>query len=377
MKEFEDLIIDYEETGRTFTMTVEEMIKFILGTDNEPEEVRLLLEEDGSLSILKWNKDIKIVSTNILGFKVMAFGYVKINLNIYQDPEDELKKNPIFTIEVGTILKLGSTEHVIPIIDEEKNLPPLTLKYTLDQIEGVYELFKGDFIKDIKNLAQLILNGDFDKNLVPILLNTTSLIKDLTNAVKKEEEDRNPNSTLEVIFNLVENIENIIETKGLALLNGKNQLAQNISSGLLNFVSSNFGEALEMFQKVKSKLEEIKKLSEAFLDETSKNYTDIDLSKIGDEVVNLLSPDIKEKYDEEIEKAKEILNFIDYVKDEGLNYTDLINKIGSNHDSDFLDFVKDALDLFFQNQTSIVDVFRLNVTNRLAVVKAHVDSLKN
>ena len=132
-----------------------------------------------------------------------------------------------------------------------------------------------------------------------------------------------------------------------------------------------------MFQKVKSKLEEIRKLSEVFLDETSKNYTDIDLSKIGDEVVNLLSPDIKEKYDEEIEKAKEILNFIDYVKDEGLNYTDLVNKIGSNHDSDFLDFVKDALDLFFQNQTSIVDVFRLNVTNRLAVVKAHVDSLKN
>ena len=134
-------------------MTVEEMINFILGTDDEPEEVRLLLEEDGSLSILKWNKDVKIVSTNILGFKVMAFGYVKINLNIYQDPENELKKNPIFTIEVGTILKLGSSEHVIPILDEEKNLPPLTLKYTLDQIEGVYELFKGDFIKDIKSLA--------------------------------------------------------------------------------------------------------------------------------------------------------------------------------------------------------------------------------
>ena len=64
----------------------------------------------------------------------------------------------------------------------------------------------------------------------------------------------------------------------------------------------------------------------------------MDLSKIGDEVLNLLSPEIKEKYDEEIEKAKEILNFIDYVKDEGLNYTNIISQIGKDHDSDFLDF---------------------------------------
>ena len=36
MKEFENLIIDLEEKDKTFTMTVEEMIKFILGTDDEP-----------------------------------------------------------------------------------------------------------------------------------------------------------------------------------------------------------------------------------------------------------------------------------------------------------------------------------------------------
>ena len=144
-------------------------------------------------------------------------------------------------MEIGTILKLGSSEHVLPLVDKEKNLPPLTLKYTLDQIEGVYDLFKGDFLKDIKNLADLILNGDFDKNLVPILLNTTSLITDLANAVKKEEDDRNPSSTLEAIFNLVESVENVIETNGMALLNPKNELAKNVSSGLLDFVSSNFG----------------------------------------------------------------------------------------------------------------------------------------
>ena len=72
---------------------------------------------------------------------------------------------------------------------------------------------------------------------------------------------------------------------------------------------------MDKFQKVKSQLQDLKDFSEVFLDETSKNYTDIDLSRIGDEVVNLLSPEIQEKYDEEIERAQEILNFIDYVKD--------------------------------------------------------------
>lgn len=44
------------------------------------------------------------------------------------------------------MLKLGQKKFVIPLVDEDKNLPPLTLKYTLDQIEGVVELFKGGFI---------------------------------------------------------------------------------------------------------------------------------------------------------------------------------------------------------------------------------------
>lgn len=121
VKEFENFIISYEETNDTSTMTVEEMINYVLGKNSsdegEPGETRLLLEEDGSLSLIKYEKDIKILSTNVLGFKIKAFGYMKVNLNLYQDPENELKKNPIFTTDIGTILKLGYKKFVIPLVD--------------------------------------------------------------------------------------------------------------------------------------------------------------------------------------------------------------------------------------------------------------------
>ena len=50
------------------------------------------------------------------------------------------------------------------------------------------ELFKGGFIQDIKELAEMIINGDFENDLVPIMLNTASLITDVSNAVKKEKD---------------------------------------------------------------------------------------------------------------------------------------------------------------------------------------------
>lgn len=70
----------------------------------------------------------------MIGFKIGAFGYVKLNLNLYQDPKDKYKKNPIFKFNTGTILVLGSSNFPFELIDYEKDLPPLTLKYTLTQI---------------------------------------------------------------------------------------------------------------------------------------------------------------------------------------------------------------------------------------------------
>lgn len=73
------------------------------------------------------------------------------------------------------------------------------------------------------------------------MLNTASLITDVSNAVKKEKDERNPNSTLSSIFGLITGIESIIETKGADLLNPKNALSEAISNGLVGFVDENFG----------------------------------------------------------------------------------------------------------------------------------------
>ena len=70
-------------------MTVEELINHVLGKDSsegEPGDVRLLLEEDGSLSLMKYGKEVKILSTNVLGFKIKLYGFTRLRLNLYQDP---------------------------------------------------------------------------------------------------------------------------------------------------------------------------------------------------------------------------------------------------------------------------------------------------
>ena len=126
---------------------------------------------------------MKILSTNVLGFKIKLYGYVKMRINLYQDPENEYKKNPIFFTDIGAIMKLGYKKYVIPLMDVEKNLPPLTLKYTLNQIEGVIDLIKGGFIQKVLELSKMIINGEFGDDLVPNLLKVGELMGDVKNAV--------------------------------------------------------------------------------------------------------------------------------------------------------------------------------------------------
>ena len=72
-------------------MNVEELINHVLGkesSEGEPGDFRLLLEEDGFISIMKYNKEVKILSTNVLGFKIKLYGFTRLKLNLYQDPEN-------------------------------------------------------------------------------------------------------------------------------------------------------------------------------------------------------------------------------------------------------------------------------------------------
>ena len=71
--------------------------------------------------------------------------------------------------------------------DYEKKFPPLSLKYTLEQIEGVVELLKGDFIESVIEISKSIFDGSFDDNLLPNIEKVTSLVEDLSLAVEAEK----------------------------------------------------------------------------------------------------------------------------------------------------------------------------------------------
>ena len=51
-------------------------------------------------------------------------------------------------------------------------------------MEGVIELFKGDFIGKVKDIWDLILDGSFDDNLVPNILEVVTLIDDVNGAIQ-------------------------------------------------------------------------------------------------------------------------------------------------------------------------------------------------
>ena len=64
-----------------------------------------------------YDKDIKILGTNVIGFKIGAFGYVMLNLKLNQDEDNPYKKEPHFTFDVGAILALGVKQFRFSLID--------------------------------------------------------------------------------------------------------------------------------------------------------------------------------------------------------------------------------------------------------------------
>ena len=96
MGAFKKLLENYSDDNKTIEVSVEGLINYILDVDEQdyahPGEYRLLLEEDGSLSLIKYDKNIEILGTNVIGFKIGAFGYVKLNLRLYENKENPYKK---------------------------------------------------------------------------------------------------------------------------------------------------------------------------------------------------------------------------------------------------------------------------------------------
>lgn len=96
------------------------MINYILGVDEQAGVPRLLLEKDGSLTILVYDKQINILSTNVVGFMIGAYGYLELRLSLYQDPKNTLKKIPKIVAGVGTVLGLGFQKSKISVLDYAK-----------------------------------------------------------------------------------------------------------------------------------------------------------------------------------------------------------------------------------------------------------------
>ena len=131
------------------------------GSDLETDNGTILvqLNDDGSLTLLEYGKDVRILKTNVVGFVIAVVAYTQINVRLYEDASNPYKKRPKITAEVGSVLTIGSKDKKIKIKEYEKELPPLTLKFTLEKIESVIELLRGDFVSKVRELKDLIVNG--------------------------------------------------------------------------------------------------------------------------------------------------------------------------------------------------------------------------
>ena len=74
--------------NKTYMMTMEELVYYVMDIDEEEDlengTSRLLLNADGSLTLLEYNKDVTLVSTNVSGFKIKAVGYTELNIKMHE-----------------------------------------------------------------------------------------------------------------------------------------------------------------------------------------------------------------------------------------------------------------------------------------------------
>ena len=82
--------------------------------------------------------------------------------------------------------------------------------------------------------------------------------------------------------------------------------------------------------------------------------------------------DVLEEYEKEIEKAREIISFLEYVQDNGLSFNDIVGFLLETHKGHFLNYSASLINLYFDNQTLITNSFFSNVTSRVEDVNQDV-----
>ena len=96
------------------------------------------------------------------------------------------------------------------------------------------------------------------------------------------------------------NLHEIIETKGLALMNPNNKLAVDVSSQVFSYVNVSFEDALNIFNTAKGTLSAIRQNGSDFLESSLSEYKNTNITEIGEIIKNLVPPEVKGAYEEEI-----------------------------------------------------------------------------
>ena len=119
-------------------------------------------------------------------------------------------------------------------------------------------------------------------------------------------------------------------------------------------------------------LDGLKNEGSDFLMEKLLNFTNLETSEIKQKIEDLIPADVLEEYEKEIEKAKDILEFLDYIKTNGLSYKDLVEGFLQKHKEHFLQYSEELIDLYFDSQSSITDSFLSNITSRVEEVRSSI-----
>lgn len=50
--------------------------------EEEPGNLRLLQEDQDTISLIKYDKQVKILNSKVLEFDITAYGYIKLNIKL-------------------------------------------------------------------------------------------------------------------------------------------------------------------------------------------------------------------------------------------------------------------------------------------------------
>lgn len=91
--------------------------------------------------------------------------------------------SPKVKAEAGMVLTMGYNRYYWRAIKYSNMFPPISFIFTLEQIEFVMNVSKIDFGNRINDLSNLVSNLQFNDDLLPKLLNITTLLSEVLNLV--------------------------------------------------------------------------------------------------------------------------------------------------------------------------------------------------